>query len=260
MMRALPLLAAAARLPFASTQCAEWSPGGLAAQDWHCVPSSPAANPPDCSDTAGNTITVMADESQRITSSGTLTEWTYAANVAGKTTLQIWRQGPTPTGFLLVCRTEVTAPAAGLQHAILAPGPGDPAGCQVEEGDYVGMWQPGLGVVGIRWLSAVPDGQKDGKLAVASQAPSITAEPTIGKSFTIQRVGAPRSYAVTLTICGSQWGLMFVAVLAVGVGAGRPSHKSPPLSLQRFVLLVAKGHRVRRVGSTWAGEQRTGSG
>ena len=255
MMRALPLLAAAARLPFASTQCAEWSPGGLAAQDWHCVPSSPAANPPDCSDTAGNTITVMADESQRITSSGTLTEWTYAANVAGKTTLQIWRQGPTPTGFLLVCRTEVTAPAAGLQHASLAPGPGDPA-CQVEEGDYVGMWQPGLGVVGIRWLSAVPDGQKDGKLAVASQAPSITAEPTIGKSFTIQRVGAPRSYAVTLTICGSQWGLMFVAVLAVGVGSGRPSHKSPPLSLQR----LAKGHRVRRVGSTWAGEQRTGSG
>ena len=171
-------------------QCDQWSPGGIEASDWKCIPSHPPPTAPDCSDTAPNTLTVMADESQKITSSGVLAGWDYNANVAGKTTLMIWRQGPTPTGFVLVCRTEATAAAPGLQHAAL-----DPAAppCMVQEGDFFGMWQGGAGVVGIRWENFEADGIKKGSLAVASQAAGITAEPEIGKSLTIQRIGAPRS-------------------------------------------------------------------
>ncbi len=171
-------------------QCEEWSPGGIEATDWKCIPSGPTANPPDCSDTAPNTLTVMADETQRITSSGALTAWDFNANVAGKTSLMIWRQGPTPTGFTLICRTEVTAPAPGMQHAVPEPAA---LPCMIQEGDYFGMWQGGAGVVGIRWPSFEDDGIKKGSLTPASQAPGISTEPEIGKTFTIQKVGAPRS-------------------------------------------------------------------
>ena len=101
--------------------CSVWSPGGLAATDWKCIPSSPPPTNPDCSDTAANTLTVMADQSQRITSSGTLASWDINCNVAGKTSLMIWRQGPTPTGFVLACREEVTVAAPGLQHIVPDP-------------------------------------------------------------------------------------------------------------------------------------------
>ena len=83
----------------------------------------------------------MADETQRITSSGTLSAWDFNANVAGKTSLMIWRQGPTPTGFVLVCTTEATAAAPGMQHVVPEP-PAAP--CMVQEGDYFGMWQGGF--------------------------------------------------------------------------------------------------------------------
>ena len=210
------LVAALLLLTRVDAQCDEWSPGGVTAADWKCIPSSPGANPPDCSDTAPNTLTVMADEAQKIAASGTLTSWDYSANVAGKTTLMIWRPGPTPTGFILVCTTEVTAPAPGLQHT--TPDPTAPP-CLVQEGDFFGMWQGGAGVVGIRWASFEADGEKQGSLAKASQAPGITNEPEVGKSFTIQKVGAPRSYAVTITICGAAWGWMTVGVVLIGGGA-----------------------------------------
>ena len=63
----------------------------------------------------------------------------------------------------------------------------------VQEGDYFGMWQGGAGVVGIRWASFEDGGEKKGSLTPASQASDITIEPEIGKTFTIQKVGAPRS-------------------------------------------------------------------
>ena len=118
-----------------------------------------------------------------------LTAWDFNANVAGKTTLMIWRQGPTPTGFILVCRTEVSAASPGMQHAV----PDAAAPCEVHEGDYFGMWQGGAGVVGIRWPSFEEDGTKKGSLVAASQAAGIATEPEVGKTFTIQKVGAPRS-------------------------------------------------------------------
>lgn len=187
---ALFSLVLSACTPGCDAQCDKWSPGGIEAAEWKCIPSSPTANPPDCSDTAPNTLTVMADETQKITLSGTLAGWDYSANVAGKTSLMIWRQGPTPTGFTLVCSTEVTATAPGLQHA--APDPATPP-CEVTEGDYFGMWQSGAGVIGIRWASFEDDGIEKGSLAVASQSPGISTEPTPGKAFTIQKVGSPRS-------------------------------------------------------------------
>ena len=53
----------------------------------------------------------------------------------------------------------------------------------------------------------------------ASQASGITPEPDLGKTFTIQKIGAPRSYAVSITICGTEWGWMVLGVFVVGGGA-----------------------------------------
>ena len=108
--------------------CDSWSPGGLA------LSSKNAGG----SDTDTDTITVSIGNP--ISMNGALTAWHYVAIRAGETTLQIWRHGATPTGYELVCKTEVTTTKAGPQTAEISPP------CQVEAGDFVGFWQAEAGV------------------------------------------------------------------------------------------------------------------
>eukprot|EP01052_Picozoa_sp_SAG31_P019417 SAG31_NODE_1413_length_8459_cov_7.720215_9_plen_286_part_00 len=112
----------------------------------------------------------------------------------------------------------------------------------------LGIWTPAGGVVAIRWANCVQQEDsscKDG-LQVARQARGVMASPAVGDGLSISAAGAPRSYAVTLTVCGD-WGWSFVAVVlsgaAIYVGVG-----------------VAWGRRKTGTVGSGAGSNNAGSG
>ena len=104
-----------------------WSPGGLDPTTGNV-------------DSAADTVTICTGEG--ISSSGSLVALDYFAVNPGSTTIQVWRQAPTPTGYMLICKTDVTTVAKGLQHVPISPP------CEIEAGDFPGFWQEGTGVVG----------------------------------------------------------------------------------------------------------------
>ena len=195
----------------AALSCNQWSPGEPAAE-WACHSSHKDSH--DCSDTAHDTLGIMADDNQKIMYEGTLAAWDFYAHVPGKTSLQIWRQGATTTGFKLVCVTEATADTEGLHHVGVAPGTPP---CVVKQGDFFGMWQEGAGVVGVRWSNYPSVKAKNLPLAVISQVSGVKTEPKVPQEFTVRKIGAPRSYAITITICGGDWGTTVLVVLATGL-------------------------------------------
>ena len=95
-----------------------WSPGSL----------DPSAGNRD---SATDTVTICNGEG--ISSSGSLVAIDYFAVDAGTTTIQIWRQAATPTGYELVCKTDVTTTSKGLQHVPISPP------CEIKSGDYPGL-------------------------------------------------------------------------------------------------------------------------
>jgi hypothetical protein len=133
----------------AIASCEHWQPGEApAAWTCHQHPSND-----DCADSAKNTLSIMADENQKIGYSGTLSSWGYYAYRAGKTTLQIWRPTASTNGFKLICATEIDSPGIGVHHVDVPP---DQPSCEVKAGDFFGMWQAGEGVLGIRWSDLYP--------------------------------------------------------------------------------------------------------
>ena len=90
----------------AARGCDLWSPGEPAS-GWTC--HSHQSND-DCADSADNTLGIMADPNQQITSAGTLTAWDYYAHRKGKTSLQIWRPTSSSTGFKGLCMTPSSTP------------------------------------------------------------------------------------------------------------------------------------------------------
>ena len=94
---------------------------------------------------------------------------------AGSTTIQVWRQGVTSTAFKLVCKTQVTTAATGLQHVPISPP------CDIEAGDFPGFWQEGAGIVA--WHQEGP-----ARHSIA-QASKVMSEPVIGNSCECSAIG-----------------------------------------------------------------------
>ena len=114
---------------------------------------------------------------------------------------QVWRQGPTPTGFELICKTQVTTATKGLQHVPISPP------CEIQAGDFPGFWQEGAGIVA--WRQTGPARHP------IMQAESVKSEPSIGQQFTMHSVAYPRNYSVRFFICGPfAWGVPLLSFLA----------------------------------------------
>jgi hypothetical protein len=121
------LLACAGRAPPASAQ--------LCSSDFGTVPVTTKQT---LRDTALKLI--MVDTSEKLPA-GTVASFTlHNSGAAAPISLQIWRPAATKT-LMLVCDTKATL-KAGLQTIDAEPG------CEIEDGDVIGWYQEGGGVVG----------------------------------------------------------------------------------------------------------------
>ena len=164
---------------------------------------------PTSVDTAQNTVTITYGN--KISKSGSVTQWNYLAGAAGKAVLQIWRHGTSGKGYELICSTDADSTGAGPQMVVVQPP------CDVEEGDFPGLWQADHGVVVVRYQKNVDADYKDA-VQLAGQVEGVKIEPKVGMSFTVPDISNAasknRNYAVQLTICGSDWGFSFLYAFA----------------------------------------------